>query len=99
MTSSNFERQVWRGAITGRDVKFEQQRLLPLTVERLSWAGLYYLPDAKIEDRTVCYACGKALHSWAPTDDPLYEHCTLNPQCPHVQVVSSASFFFNSDVS
>jgi len=83
---------VWRGAVTGREVGFERQRLLPLTDERLAWAGLYYLPDAKIEDRTVCYACGKALHSWAPTDDPLYEHCNLNPQCPHVQVAPPPCF-------
>jgi len=47
--------------VTGREVRFREQRLLPLTVERLAKAGLYYLPDAKIEDRTVCYACGKAL--------------------------------------
>ena len=52
----------------------------------LAKAGLYYLPDAKIEDRTVCYACGKALHTWAPTDDPLYEHCQVNPDCSHIQV-------------
>ena len=77
---------MWRGAVTGRKVRFEEQRLLPLTVERLAKAGLYYLPDAKIEDRTVCYECGKALHTWAPTDDPLYEHCQINPDCSHIQV-------------
>jgi hypothetical protein len=72
--------------VTGREVRFREQRLLPLTVERLAKAGLYYLPDANIEDRTVCYTCGKALHTWAPTDDPLYEHCQINPDCPHIQV-------------
>ena len=77
----------WRGAITGRTVRFEEERLLPLTVDRLAWAGLYYLPDSRIDDRTVCYACGKALHTWAQTDDPLYEHCRLNPSCPHVQTL------------
>ncbi len=66
--------------------------MLPLTVERLAKAGLYYLPDAKIEDRTVCYACGKALHTWAPTDDPLYEHCQINPDCSHIQVRVAPNF-------
>jgi len=82
---------VWKGAITGRSVCFAQQSLLPLTIERLSWAGLYYHPDCKIEDRTVCYTCGKALHSWAPCDDPLYEHCKVNADCPHVQMLLEES--------
>ena len=67
--------QVWRGAITQRAVRFEEQRLLPLTTKRLAWAGLYYLPDAKIQDRTVCYKCGKALHTWAPN--------RLGTRCDH----------------
>eukprot|EP00960_Hanusia_phi_P059066 764065-Hanusia_phi.AAC.2 len=54
-------------------------------VGRLALAGLYYLPDAKIEDRTVCFKCGRAMFAWQQNDDPLYEHVKFNPSCEYVQ--------------
>ncbi|EKX31695.1 hypothetical protein GUITHDRAFT_149141, partial [Guillardia theta CCMP2712] len=82
----------WKGAITGRLVQFPIERLKPLTIERLAWAGLYYLPDAKIEDRTVCFKCGRAMFSWQSNDDPLYEHVKFNPNCEYVQSIGDDNF-------
>ncbi|KAK3580654.1 hypothetical protein CHS0354_017925 [Potamilus streckersoni] len=51
-------------------------------VHRMAAAGLYYTGH---HDMVRCYACGGALKSWEPEDDPWEEHCKWFPDCPHLE--------------
>ena len=37
----------------------------------------------------MCFCCNRALHTWDASDNPLYEHCRINPECPFVQEATS----------
>ena len=65
--------------------KFPVELLSPVSPQRLARAGFYYCPDAAHEDRCVCFCCNRALHSWSPEDDVVYEHCRWSPDCTFVQ--------------
>jgi hypothetical protein len=68
-----------------RFAKFPVEALSPVSPQRLARAGFYYCPDAAHEDRCICFCCNRALHSWSPEDDVVYEHCRWSPDCSFVQ--------------
>jgi len=82
-------RSKWRVSSHGVHVSFPKQRLKPLTPKMLAKAGFLYCPDDKHADRCVCFCCNRALHTWDTADNPLYEHCRVNPECPFVQAAVS----------
>jgi hypothetical protein len=79
----------WRVTSEGGHVSFPERRLKPLTPKMLAKAGFLYCPDAQHADRCVCFCCNRALHTWDPTDNPLYEHCRVNAECPFVLAAAS----------
>ena len=79
----------WRVTSDGGLVSFPERRLKPLTPAMLAKAGFLYCPDAAHADRCVCFCCNRALHTWDPADNPLYEHCRVNAECPYVQAAVS----------
>jgi hypothetical protein len=52
-----------------------------LSAARLAAAGFYLSPNARHDDRVVCFACQVAVHSWDADDDPLQEHRQWSPTC------------------
>ena len=79
----------WRVTSDGGYVSFPERRLKPLTPKMLAKAGFLYCPDATHTDRCVCFCCNRALHTWDPNDNPLYEHCRVNAECPFMQAAAS----------
>lgn len=79
----------WRVTSDGGYVSFPERRLKPLTPKMLAQAGFLYCPDAMHTDRCVCFCCNRALHTWDPNDNPLYEHCRVNAECPFIQAAAA----------
>ena len=79
----------WRVTSDGGYVSFPERRLKPLTPKMLAQAGFLYCPDALHTDRCVCFCCNRALHTWDPKDNPLYEHCRVNAECPFIQAATA----------
>mmetsp|Transcript_17934 Transcript_17934/g.37850 ORF Transcript_17934/g.37850 Transcript_17934/m.37850 type:complete len:204 (-) Transcript_17934:4-615(-) len=48
----------------------------------LAAAGFFYVPMPGCEDRVACYACGKVLFNWDPTDVIADAHRAFSPKCP-----------------
>eukprot|EP00960_Hanusia_phi_P031486 749318-Hanusia_phi.AAC.1 len=67
---------------------FPKDRLSPLSERQLAEAGFYYCPDAEHVDRCVCFSCNRALYSWDKNDNPMYEHCRCNSECPFVKAIA-----------
>ncbi|XP_052793046.1 uncharacterized protein LOC128226956 [Mya arenaria] len=58
--------------------------------KKMAKAGFFYEGTRVVENETyidmvTCYQCGKTLHSWTGTDDPVEEHRRIYPTKPCVK--------------
>ncbi|XP_076233643.1 BIR repeat containing ubiquitin-conjugating enzyme [Calliopsis andreniformis] len=53
--------------------------------DRMAQAGFYHHPDAKGDDRIMCFMCNVCLVCWEPMDEPWSEHARNSPACPFVK--------------
>jgi len=62
------------------------------TPKQLARCGFYY---TGINDRTVCFYCGKSVYEWRLYDNPWIEHSIYSKDCPYIRLNRSTISTYN----